>query len=113
MGLRSLLGWTKDLASSGQTAGRRYLEDRNYLEAERELSQAVAEADRRKFSPRKRMRLRLDLAEVQRRQAGIADPGAEGEWIRSAEVSARQAMLLATQSRDSAGYVECLDLLAT
>src|SRR5258708_6994728 len=116
-GLRSLVGltkeWTKGVASSGgswfldalspQAGAQRFVEDGNYIQAERRLAQAALQAEKSNFSARRRMRLRLDLAEVQRRQANLPGCDPDGEWMAAAELSVRQALQLAAQSGDAPG----------
>jgi len=125
-GLRSFVGWTKGVASnvasnggawilgtySCQAEAQRYVEDGHYILAERRLAQAVIEADRNEFSARRRMRLRLELAEVQRKQANVPGADPDSEWIAAAEQTVRQALQIAADSGDAPGYVDCLDSLA-
>jgi tetratricopeptide (TPR) repeat protein len=78
---------------------------------------AVEEADERHLSPAKRLRLRLELADVQRKSAvGPAGLGADAHKDKAkldlAERTARGAIEIAARASDSNGYVEGLDALA-
>jgi tetratricopeptide (TPR) repeat protein len=93
--------WTIDRNWS-RAEGERLLKAHQYEDAEPYLEEAVAEADKHSMSPAKRVRLRAQLADVQRRQ---------GKFI-EAEGNLRQAIKLAAGSSDSTGYLLCLDSLA-
>jgi tetratricopeptide (TPR) repeat protein len=93
--------WTIDRNWS-RAEGERLLKDHNYEEAEPYLEEAVAEADKHSMSAPKRIRLRLQLADVQRRQSKFME----------AEQTLRAAIALAAQVTDSTGYLLCLDALA-
>lgn len=82
--------------------GERLMAAREYQEAEYYLEAAVTEADRYSLSAAKRVRLRLQLAEAQRRLEKLAD----------AEQTIRKATEIAAQSSDQSGYLMCLDGLA-
>jgi tetratricopeptide (TPR) repeat protein len=93
--------WTIDRNWS-RAEGERLLKAHQYQDAEPYLEEAVADADKHSMSPAKRVRLRAQLADVQRKQ---------GKFI-EAESNLRQAIKLAAGSSDSAGYLLCLDSLA-
>jgi tetratricopeptide (TPR) repeat protein len=93
--------WTID-RNWNRAEGERLLKAHQYPEAEPYLEEAVAEADQHSTSQAKRVRLRAQLADVQRRQGKFAE----------AEANLRQAIHLAAGSSDSAGYLLCLDSLA-
>ncbi len=93
--------WTIDRNWS-RAEGERLLKAHQYEDAEPYLEEAVAEADKHSMSPAKRVRLRAQLADVQRKQ---------GKFI-EAEGNLRQAIKLAAGSSDSTGYLLCLDSLA-
>lgn len=97
----SLPSWTMD-RNWNRAEGERLLAAREYQEAEYYLVAAVTEADRYSLSPAKRVRLRLQLAEAQRRLEKLAD----------AEQTIRKATEIAAQSSDQSGYLMCLDGLA-
>jgi hypothetical protein len=96
-----LESWTMDRNWS-RAEGERLLKTHNYEEAEPYLVQAVAEADKNSFSVPKRIRLRVQLAEVQRKQSKFNE----------AEQMLRTAIGLAAAIADGAGYLLCLDGLA-
>ncbi len=97
----ALEAWTID-RNWNRAEGERLLKDHNYEEAEPYLEEAVAEADKHSMSVPKRVRLRLQLADVQRRQSKFTE----------AEQTLRAAIALAAQVTDSTGYLMCLDGLA-
>src|ERR1700691_6166525 len=96
-----LESWTMD-RNWNRAEGERLLQAHNYEEAEPYLVEAVAEADQHSMSAPKRIRLRVQLADVQRRQSKFAE----------AEQTLRAAIALAAEVSDSAGYLLCLDALA-
>src|ERR1700683_2471108 len=96
-----LEAWTID-RNWNRAEGERLLQAHNYEEAEPYLAQAVAEADKHSMSVPKRVRLRLQLADVQRKQSKFQE----------AEQTLRAAIALAAQVTDSTGYLLCLDALA-
>src|SRR5580698_1333018 len=85
--------WTIDRNWS-RAEGERLLKAHQYQDAEPYLEEAVADADKHSMSPAKRVRLRAQLADVQRKQ---------GKFI-EAESNLRQAIKLAAGYSDSAGY---------
>jgi tetratricopeptide (TPR) repeat protein len=96
-----LESWTID-RNWNRAEGERLLKDHNYEEAEPYLAQAADEADKHCTSAPKRVRLRLQLADVQRKQGKFAE----------AEQTLRTGIGLAAQVSDSPGYLLCLDALA-
>ena len=87
--------------SLNRTEGERNLKARNYSEAEKYLSLAVAEADEQYHSVRK-VQFRLYLAEAQRRQGKLAE----------AEQTVRTALEHTARISNPSGYVQCMDALA-
>jgi tetratricopeptide (TPR) repeat protein len=96
-----LEAWTIDRNWS-RAEGERLLKAHNYEEAEPYLVEAVAEADKHSLSVPKRVRLRVQLAEVQRKQSKFTE----------AEQTLRAAIGHAADVSDGAGYLLCLDGLA-
>jgi tetratricopeptide (TPR) repeat protein len=82
--------------------GERLLAAHEYKEAEYHLTLAVADADLHSLSSAKRVRLRLQLAEAQRKL----------DQLSRAEETVRAAAVLAAKTSDSTGYLMCLDALA-
>jgi tetratricopeptide (TPR) repeat protein len=82
--------------------GERLLAAREFKEAEYYLALAVSEADRHGLSSAKRVRLRLQLAEAQRKL----------DQLGRAEETIRAAAAIAAKTSDSTGYLMCLDALA-
>lgn len=97
----SLESWTID-RNWNRAEGERLLKDHNYEEAEPYLAQAADEADKHCMSAPKRIRLRVQLAEVQRKQSKFTE----------AEKTLRAAIQLAAETSDGTGYLLCLDALA-
>lgn len=95
-----------------RSQAERCLNARNFAEAQRHLAIAVEQADLRKASWKQRIRLRLELADTQRRLA--PRPGAEPnlKQLDAAEATARAAIALAAEASDAEEYVNCLDALA-
>lgn len=92
--------------------GERQLKARNYAEAEKYLSLAAIEAEEQGSSLAKRIHLRLQLAEAQRKRA-TADPEHQDQAkLTQAEKTVRAAIELAARASDRIGYVQCLDALA-
>jgi tetratricopeptide (TPR) repeat protein len=88
--------------SSHHTEAEQNLKDGNLVEAERNLTAALADAEQRKLPAGICITLRLDLAEVQRRLS----------HLREAEATLRQAAVVAVQSSDTKQFLDCLDALA-
>ena len=81
-------------------------------EAEHHLALAVAEAETRGHSVPKRVRLRLQLSEAQRRQAQTSNEAFNTAKLSEAEATLRGAIEHAARAADRTGYVLCLDALA-
>lgn len=121
LGLFSMLRWNSGSTRNAstwsldrnvhRTEAHKFLRLGSYGDAERHLLEAVAEADLRRFSAAKRIRLRLDLAEAQRKQAVSGDKSEDTRRLNAAEQTARQAIALAAQVSDAEGYLQCLDVL--
>src|SRR5579862_491872 len=103
--------WSLD-RSLDRFEGERYFKERNYPEAEHHLALAVAEAETRGHSVPKRVRLRLQLSEAQRRQAQTGDEAFNAAKLSEAEATLRAAIEHAARAADRTGYVLCLDALA-
>ena len=93
--------WTIDRNWS-RAEGERLLKAHQYEDAEPYLEEAVQDADRSGMSAAKRVRLRAQLADVQRRIGKLPE----------AEANLRKAIQVAAGSSDSSGYLLCLDSLA-
>lgn len=102
--------WTTD-RSEFQTEGERLLEGADYAGAELKLAQAVLDGERRQQPAHKRILLRLELAEAQRRQAEAGVPGADSKKRALAEETVRSALELATKTGEHALRVQCMDAL--
>jgi tetratricopeptide (TPR) repeat protein len=87
--------------SLNRVEGERHLKAREYVQAEKYLALAVAEADERRHSVRI-VQLRLYLAEAQRRQGKLDE----------AEHTVRTALEHTARISNPTGYVQCLDALA-
>jgi tetratricopeptide (TPR) repeat protein len=121
-GLFSILRWPSNRMRRGsawsldrnqhRAEAQRLLRIGSYAEAQHHLVEAIAEADLRGFSPAKRIRLRLDLAEAERKQVATARPEEEARLLTAAERTARQAIALAAQVSDADAYLLCLDSLS-
>src|SRR5260370_36448338 len=82
--------------------GERHLVSGDYPEAERCLTEALADADRYGHDRSMQVRLTLLLAQAQREQSKLD----------AAEETARAALAIAVQSKDLSLYTQCLDGLA-
>jgi tetratricopeptide (TPR) repeat protein len=117
--------WTRVQQSAAWTLDRnwhhveaeRLLKSRNYAEAETHWVSAVQDADKWGF-PAKRIRLRLRLAETQRRRA-VALPSAprgpnqpDRQKLGEAETTVREALAIAARISDKVAYMNALDALA-
>lgn len=96
-----LASWTVD-RNWNRAEGERLLKARSFAEAVHYLELAVIEADQQHISAPKRVRLRLQLAEAQRKH---------GE-LDHAEQTLRAGIQIAAKISDSTGYLLCLDSLA-
>lgn len=97
----SVDSWTID-RNWNRAEGERLLKAHQYCDAEPYLEHAVTEADQHSMSAPKRVRMRAQLADVQRKIGKFTE----------AEANLRQAIQLAAGASDSSGYLLCLDLLA-
>ena len=93
--------WTAD-RNWNRAEGQRLLKARLFDQAEYHLRLAVTEADRNGLSTPKRVQLRLELAEAQRKQNRLS----------FAEQTLRAGIELAAKSGERRGYLLCLDALA-
>jgi tetratricopeptide (TPR) repeat protein len=98
--------WHKE-RKFNRVEGDRQLKAHNFAEAEAHLTVALAEYEARGGSPSTRIRLRLQLAEAQRKQ-GPEKPTKLDE----AEATIRAALDLTARVSNPSGYVQCLDALA-
>jgi tetratricopeptide (TPR) repeat protein len=96
-----LQSWTMD-RNWNRAEGERLLAAHEFKEAEYYLTLAVADADLNSLSSAKRVRLRLQLAEAQRKL----------DQLGRAEETIRAAAAIAARTSDSNGYLLCLDALA-
>jgi tetratricopeptide (TPR) repeat protein len=102
--------WTLD-RNWHRAQAERCLNAGNYREAQRHLRIAIEQADLRKAPVKQRIRLRLELADAQRRMAAL-DRGPTTQLLGSAEASAREALALAAEGSYAEEYVLALDALA-
>ena len=95
-----------------QSEADRHMKSENFADAERHLALAVREADERGSAPAKRIALRLDLAELQRKLA-LPQAGAQIDWakLQESESTLREAIIVCTQASDAKLYLRCLDAL--
>jgi hypothetical protein len=96
-----LEAWSLDRNWHAREA-ERCLKSRNYADAEVHWTAAIEQAERYGASIAKRVRLRLRLAETQRR---LPD-------LRAAETTVREALTIAAQVSDDVSYMNGLDALA-
>jgi tetratricopeptide (TPR) repeat protein len=114
-----MLGSLRDLAprikawgadrGEEQIEGERLLEQRDYAGAELHLTKALA-ADEKHQSPSRKILLRLELAEAQRRQFRLPNAEENPEKLTAAEQTARSAVEVA-KTADPSALVQCLDAL--
>jgi tetratricopeptide (TPR) repeat protein len=100
--------WTAD-RSEHQTEGERLFEEADYAGAELALAQAVLDGERRQHTPDKRILVRLELAEAQRKQVR---PDGDPRKLAMAEQTIRSALELANKSAEYGLAVQCIDALA-
>jgi tetratricopeptide (TPR) repeat protein len=106
LGLR-LASWDVDRE---RKEGERLFEQSDYAGAQLHLAQAVLESERRQESADRRILLRLELAEAQRRQyEAVGDP----QKLEEAEKTVRSAFDLASRSGDRELLAQTLDALVT
>jgi len=112
--LRSLIAFPKlSLASWNQVRGEReegerLFEESDYAGAELHLAQAIVDSEQRQEPPNKRITLRLELGEAQRRQF-LA--GGNLQKLVAAEETVRSAYDLASRTNEPELLVESLDTL--
>ncbi len=97
--------------SPDQVEGERLLEEGDYAAAELRLAQALLESEKKRFETHRRIHLRLELSEVQRRQFQSEDGTTHPEKLAAAEETVRSALELATRTADHQAQVQCLDAL--
>jgi len=100
--------WTPDL-SEDQIEGERLLEDGNFVQAEIRLTKAIVDSERRRQPSKRRIQLRLELAEAQHQQFQHGDTPVK---LTAAEGVIREALDIALRTQDKQAQVECLDVLA-
>jgi hypothetical protein len=100
--------WSMD-RSDDQIEGERLLEQHDYPGAELHLTKAVLESEKHQSASRKIL-LRLELAEAQRKQFRPPNAEENPEKLTAAEQSARSALEVA-KTADPAALVQCLDAL--
>jgi tetratricopeptide (TPR) repeat protein len=100
--------WSMD-RSEDQIEGERLLEQHDYPGAELRLTKAVLESEKHQSASRKIL-LRLELAEAQRKQFRPPNAEENPEKLTAAEKSARSALEVA-KTADPAALVQCLDAL--
>jgi tetratricopeptide (TPR) repeat protein len=98
--------WIKE-GEYNREEGDRQLKARNFAEAETRLKDAIDEFGAIGGSPTTRIRLQLQLAEAQRKQASD-DPFK----IDEAELTIRTALDLTARISNPSGYVQCVDALS-
>ena len=96
--------------SDDQIEGERLLEDGNFVQAEIRLAKAIVEGEKRRQPAKRRIELRLELAEAQRRQFQSGDQLVK---LSVAEGIVREALELAYRTQDRQAQLECLDILGT
>ena len=101
--------WSMD-RSTEQMEGERLLEQHDYAGAEFHLTIAVSEGEKRHQSPSRKILLRLELAEAQRKLFRPQNAPENPEKLAAAEQSARSALEVA-KTADPSALVQCLDTL--
>jgi tetratricopeptide (TPR) repeat protein len=96
-----IASWTVD-RNWNRAEGERLLKARAYGEAVHYLTLAVAEADRQNLSGLKRVRMRLQLSDAQRKHGDLTE----------AEQTLRTGIQIAAKLSDHTGYLLSLDALA-
>ena len=104
--------WTGD-RTEDQKTGERLFEQGDYAGAELYLVKAIVEDERRKQSPDKRILVRLELAEAQRKQYRPGPGSGNREKLTEAEDTIRSAMELAKRTGERHLTLQCLDALAS
>ena len=112
--LRSLIAFPKlSLASwnhvrGEREEGERLFEESDYAGAELHLAQAIVDSEQRHEPPNRRISLRLELGEAQRRQFMA---GGNPQKLTAAEETVRSAYDLASRTNEPDLLVESLDAL--
>lgn len=112
---RTLKAWSLD-RNWNRTEAQRHLKAGRYPEAERYLELAIQEPDQKRQSAIRRVRLHLELAEVQRKVALLPagysqETHVDRDKLADAERTIRAAISIAAQASASECYVQCLDVL--
>ncbi len=108
--LRSLIGFAREQPRAAERiAGEQLFEEADYEGAELQLAQALVESERRQEPAARRIRLRLELAESQRKQF-CSDQ--DFRKLADAEATVRSALELATRANESELLIQVLDELA-
>ena len=102
--------WTRDRGKE-QAEGERLFEAADYAGAELHLVKAILEDERRQQTPNKRILVRLELAEAQRKQYRRQPGGGNCQKLIEAEETIRSAVELAKRVADHGLVVQCLDAL--
>ena len=108
--LSEFRSWTND-RNNEQREGERLFEEADYAGAELHFSQALLEEERRRQLPDKRILLRLELAEAQRKQHRPGSSGGNPAKLAQAGQTIRSTIELARRSGQRALTVQCLDAL--
>ena len=90
----------------------RCMEARDFTEAERHLTLATVEADRKQASAAQRIRVRIELAGTQRLAALAAGATPVKDHLDNALQTICAAIEIAARSSDMKAYVDCLDTQA-
>jgi tetratricopeptide (TPR) repeat protein len=107
---KNVQAWSLD-RSWDRAEGERLLKARDYPAAEGHLAKAVTESEQRRHSVPKRIHLRLELAEAQRKQFQAGVQNQNPAKLDEAEKVAHAALELAARTGDRDAYVRCLDAL--
>ena len=104
--------WTRD-RSEEQIEGEHLFEAGDYVGAELQLAKAILEGERRQETPDKRILVRLELAEAQRKQYRPQLGEGNRQKLIDAEQTIRSAVEMAQRTSDRVLAVQCLDALVT
>src|ERR1700741_3321944 len=104
--------WTRDKGEE-QIEGERLFEAADYAGAEIHLVKAILEGERRQQTPDKRILVRLELAESQRKQYRPRMDGGNRQKLADAEQTIRSAVEMAQRVGDRALSLQCMDALLT
>src|SRR2546421_9130377 len=97
--------WTRDRSES-QHEGERVFEEGDYRGAELHLMKAILEGERRQQTPDKRILVRLELAEAQRKQ--YRPQLGNTQKLTEAEQTIRSAMEVAKRVGERTLSLQCL-----